>query len=98
MTVKDRAAVVGVGSTPYYKRGESWPQTLIEMACKATLAALDDAGLTVDDLDWFALYSGGFDPSLIAQILGLRAVSCSETLTGRRCGSAPSVRLTRAAE
>jgi len=79
MTVKDQAAVVGVGSTPYYKRGESWPQTLIEMACKATITALDDAGLTVDDLDGFALYSGGFDTSLIAQILGVPEVRFTAT-------------------
>jgi len=97
MTVKDRAAVVGVGSTPYYKRGESWPQTLIEMACKATITALDDAGLTVDDLDGFALYSGGFDTSLIAQILGVPEVRFTATLTGGGGGSAGSVGLAAAA-
>ena len=97
MTIKDQAAVVGVGSTPYYKRGESWPQTLIEMACKATLAALDDAGLTVDDLDGFALYSGGFDTSLIAQILGVPEVRFTATLTGGGGGSAGSVGLAAAA-
>ncbi|TML92958.1 MAG: thiolase [Actinobacteria bacterium] len=97
MTVKDQAAVVGVGSTPYYKRGESWPQTLIEMACKATITALDDAGLTVDDLDGFALYSGGFDTSLIAQILGVPEVRFTATLTGGGGGSAGSVGLAAAA-
>jgi hypothetical protein len=49
-TLKDKTAVVGVGSTPYYKRGESMPQTAMQLAGKAVLAALDDAGLTVDDL------------------------------------------------
>ena len=56
-TLKDRAAIVGVGATPYYRRGRSLPQTPMELASKAVLAALDDAGLTVDDLDGFALYS-----------------------------------------
>ena len=97
MTVKDQAAVVGVGSTPYYKRGESWPQTLIEMACKATITALDDAGLTVDDLDGFARYSAGFDTSLIAQILGVPEVRFTATLTGGGGGSAGSVGLAAAA-
>jgi hypothetical protein len=43
MSIKNSAAVVGVGSTPYYRRGGSWPQTTTEMACKAVLAALDEA-------------------------------------------------------
>src|SRR5437763_10118483 len=97
MTVKDRAAVVGVGSTPYYKRGESWPQTLIEMACKATITALDDAGLTVDDLDGFALYSMGFDTSLFAQWLGVPEVRFTAMLTGGGGGAAGSVGLASAA-
>ena len=97
MTIKDQAAVVGVGSTPYYKRGESLPQTPMEMAGKAMLAALDDAGLTVDDLDGFALYSGGFDTSLIAQMLGVPEVRFTATLTGGGGGAAGSVGLAAAA-
>ena len=97
MTIKDQAAVVGVGSTPYYKRGGSWPQTMLEMAGKATIAALDDAGLTVDDLDGFAFYSGGFDTSLIAQMLGVPEVRFTATLTGGGGGSAGSVGLAAAA-
>ena len=37
-------AVVGLGATPYYRRGPSLPQTPVEMACKAIFAACDDAG------------------------------------------------------
>ena len=44
-TLKDKTAIVGVGATPYYKRGQSLPQTPMELAGKAVLAALDDAGL-----------------------------------------------------
>ena len=71
-TLRDKAAVVGVGATPYYKRGRSLPQTPMELAGKAMLAALDDAGLTIDDVDGFALYSFGLggDTSLFAQTLG----------------------------
>src|SRR6202000_870388 len=45
MTLRDKTAVVGIGATPYYKRGEALPQTEVVMACKAILAALDDAGV-----------------------------------------------------
>jgi len=92
-----QAAVVGVGSTPYYRRGESWPQTNMEMACKATLLALDDAGLTVDDLDGFALYSGGLDTSLMAQVLGVPEVRFTAALIGGGGGAAGSVGLASAA-
>ncbi len=87
-TLKDKAAVVGVGATPYYRRGESVPQTAMELAGKATIAALEDAGLTVDDLDGFALYSMGFDTSLFAQWLGVPEVRFTGMITGGGGGAA----------
>jgi acetyl-CoA acetyltransferase len=97
--LKDQAAVVGVGATPYYKRGQSLPQTPFEMAGKAMLAALDDAGLTVDDVDGLALYSMGLggDTSLFAQVMGIPEVRFTATLTGGGGGSAGSVGLAAAA-
>ena len=68
MTVKDQTAVVGIGATPYYKRGQSVPQTQLSMACDAILAALDDAGLTVKDLDGFTIYSYAIDPAQVAAV------------------------------
>lgn len=84
MTLRDKTAMVGVGATPYYKRGESVPQTPMELAGKAMLAALDDAGLTVDDVDGLALYSMGLggDTSLFAQVMGIPEVRFTVTLTG----------------
>ena len=82
MSLKDKAAIVGVGATPYYRRGQSLPQTPMELAGKAILLALDDAGLTVDDLDGFALYSRGFDPALFAQC------SASPRCASPRCSPA----------
>jgi acetyl-CoA acetyltransferase len=96
-TLRDRTAIVGVGATPYYKRGQSLPQTPLEMAGKAVLAALDDAGLTVDDLDGFALYSMGFDTSLLAQWLGVPEVRFTAVVSGGGGGSAGSVGLASAA-
>ena len=97
-TLKDRAAIVGVGSTPYYRRGRSLPQTTMDLAIKAILAALDDAGLGVDDVDGFALYGGAFvDTSLLAQILGIPEVRFTAGLTGGGGGSAGSIGLAAAA-
>jgi acetyl-CoA acetyltransferase len=95
--VKDRTAVVGVGASKYYRRGQSLPQTPLELVGKAILAALDDAGLTVRDVDGFALYSFGLDTSLLAQTLGIPDVRFSAMLTGGGGGSAGSVGLASAA-
>ena len=97
MNMKDRTAVVGVGATEYYKRGRSLPQTSMELAGKAVILALRDAGLTVDDLDGFALYSMGFDTSLFAQWLGVPEVRFTAMLTGGGGGAAGSVGLASAA-
>jgi acetyl-CoA acetyltransferase len=97
-TLKDRAAIVGVGATPYYRRGRSLPQTPLDLAIKAILAALDDAGLGADDVDGFALYGGAFvDTSLLAQILGIPEVRFTAGLTGGGGGSAGSIGLAAAA-
>jgi acetyl-CoA acetyltransferase len=96
-TLKDEAAIVGVGATPYYKRGQSLPQTPLEMACKAILLALDDAGLTVNDLDGFAIYSGSCDPAQVASVLGVPEVRFAATLTSGGGGSAGSLGLAAAA-
>jgi acetyl-CoA acetyltransferase len=96
-TLRDRTAIVGVGATPYYRRGASAPQTLLELAGKAVLAALNDAGLSPNDVDGFALYSGGgFDASLLAQVLGIPHVRFMATLTGGGGGAAGSVGLAAA--
>lgn len=99
MTLRDKAAVVGVGATPYYKRGRSLPQTPFELAGKAMLAALDDAGLGVTDVDGLALYSFGLggDTSLFAQVMGIPEVRFTAMLTGGGGGAAGSVGLAAAA-
>src|ERR1700735_4928921 len=95
MTLRDKTAVVGIGATPYYKRGESLPQTELELACKAILAALDDAGLTVQDLDGFTIYSSSCDPAQVAAVLGVPEVRFAATLTSGGGGAAGSLGLQR---
>ncbi len=98
MTMKDKAAVAGVGATPYYRRGQSLPQTPMEMACKAIIAACADAGLRVADIDGFALYSmAPVDPGTVAGILGIPEIRFAATLTSGGGGAAGSVGLAAAA-
>ena len=77
MSLKDQTAIVGIGATPYYKRGESRPLTETELACQSILGALDDAGLTIKDLDGFALYSASVDPAALGAILGVPEMGCA---------------------
>jgi acetyl-CoA acetyltransferase len=97
VSIKDQTAIVGVGATPYYRRGQSLPQTPLEMACKAILLALEDAGLTIKDLDGFAIYSGSCDPAQVASTLGVPEVRFAATLTSGGGGSAGSIGLGSAA-
>lgn len=95
--MRDQTAIVGLGTTPYYKRGQSAPQTLHELVGKAILAALDDAGLGVRDVDGFAYFAGGFDTGLLMETLGIPEIRFTASLTGTGGGSAGAVGLAAAA-
>ena len=89
--------MVGVGATPYYKRGQSYPETELSMMCTAILGALDDAGLTVNDLDGFAIYSFACDPAEVASVLGVPEVRFAASLTSGGGGCAGALGLAAAA-
>lgn len=97
MTIRNKAAIVGLGATPYYKRGTSAPQTMHELLGKAILAAVDDAGLSISEIDGFAYYGGGFDTAYLCEILGVPEVRFTASLTGSGGGSAGAVGLASAA-
>jgi acetyl-CoA acetyltransferase len=97
MSIRNTAAVVGVGATPYYKRGQSYPETELSMACTATILALEDAGLGVDDLDGFAIYSSSCDPAEVASVLGVPEVRFAAGLTSGGGGCAGALGLAAAA-
>jgi acetyl-CoA acetyltransferase len=97
MTIKDKAAVVGLGATPYYKRGQSFPESEFSMACTAILAALEDAGLAITDLDGFSIYSNSCDPAAIAAELGVPEVRWATTLTSGGGGCAGALGVAAAA-
>ncbi|MCO5992299.1 thiolase C-terminal domain-containing protein [Actinoallomurus rhizosphaericola] len=74
MGLRDRAAIAGVGYTPFSK--DSGVSTLT-LAIDAILAALDDAGLNVDDVDALATHRVGDStpPWVVAPALGIPEVS-----------------------
>ncbi|WP_245765676.1 thiolase C-terminal domain-containing protein [Nonomuraea jiangxiensis] len=71
---RDRTAIAGVGYTPFTRNSGVSTLTL---ACRAVLAALEDAGLTPDDVDGLATHRVGDSapPTLVGPALGLADLS-----------------------
>ena len=71
-TMRGRAAVVGVGETAYYKRGQA-PDAEFKLALDAIKTACASAGINPKDVDGFASYSNDrSDPSHLAAALGCK--------------------------
>lgn len=78
-SLKDRSAIVGVGNSPYGRRLMRSP---IDLATDAIAAALDDAGLSRNDLDGLIVSFGspiGADGDTLAQVLGLNLRAYNQT-------------------
>jgi acetyl-CoA C-acetyltransferase len=54
--IRDRVAIVGMGCTPF---GEHWDKGVDELVVDSTTAALDSAGVQLDDVDAFWLGTMG---------------------------------------
>ena len=71
-TLRGRAAIVGVGETPYYKHGQS-PDPEFKLVLQAILAACQDAGLDPREIDGFCSYANDrSEPTRLAAALGVR--------------------------
>ena len=69
--LRDKTAIAGIGYTEFSKN--SGVSTLA-LACRAIVAALDDAGVALDALDGIATHRVGdsVQPAVVAQALGIR--------------------------
>jgi len=71
-TLRGRSAVIGIGETTYYKRGQS-PHAEFKLALEAIVKACEDAGIQPREIDGFASFSNDrSDPSQLAAALGCR--------------------------
>ncbi len=92
-----RAAIVGVGSTPYFRRGESLPSTELDLVYQALRRALDDAGLAAKDVDGVVTFAGSLDVGLLAEAVGLKDLRYAAVPMGGGSGSVGSVVLAESA-
>ena len=83
MSLKDQCAIVGVGLTPYGKRGEFFETPQTDQIRGALHKALDESGLELSDIDGFSSYSvDGNDPGMLAPSLGIPNVNFSNMVFG----------------
>lgn len=73
-SLRGAAAVVGIGQTPYYKRGAS-PAPELKLCLQAIVAACEDAGIHPSEVDGFISYaSERSDAQKLMPALGTREV------------------------
>ncbi|MGF1596793.1 MAG: acetyl-CoA acetyltransferase [Acidimicrobiales bacterium] len=88
LTIRGNVAVVGVGETTYFKRGQS-PDPEFVLVLKAILAACDDAGISPRTIDGFCSYSNDRNaPARLANALGLAEIRYSNMQWGGGGGGA----------
>ena len=75
-------AVAGLGETTFYKRGTS-PYGELELSLRAAVAACEDAGLDVRDIDGYASYGHDTNEGTkLAAALGVRELRWSSMVWG----------------
>ena len=80
--MQGQAAVVGIGETTYYKRGDC-PVSEFQLACTAIQRAVADAGLRLEDIDGIVSYMDQRnDPLRLGNALGLKRLTWSATTWG----------------
>ena len=81
-TIKGKVAIAGIAETAYYKRGAA-DRSEFQLTVEAILAAAEDAGLDVREIDGFASYSNDRnDPPRLAAALGSKDLSFSNMFWG----------------
>ena len=70
--IKDKTAIVGIGWTPFTRKTEA---PVANIAAQASLMAIDDAGLSVHDIDGVITYFHGdndtISPRELAEMIGM---------------------------
>ncbi|HMK12376.1 MAG TPA: hypothetical protein VK461_12380 [Acidimicrobiales bacterium] len=91
------AVVVGVGESTYYKRGGA-PESEFQLACSAIRNAVDDAGLTMRDIDGVVSYMERNEPVRLSAALGMGDLAwTAQTFGGGGNGAGAAVTLADAA-
>src|SRR5260370_22048051 len=88
-TVKDKVAIIGLGETKYYKRGQA-PVCEFRLACEAIIKAAEDAGIDVREIDGISGYANDRnEASRLTPAIALKHLAFAGLVWGRggACGS-----------
>ena len=80
--LRDKAAIVGVGHTPYGKRGEHAEKGHLRLVVEAIVAACADAGISPEDVDGYSSYYTSVEPSDLYAAFGAKRLSYSAQAWG----------------
>ena len=80
--LRNRAAIVGVGHTPYGKRGEHAEKGHLRLVVEAITAACADAGISPKDVDGYSSYYTSVEPSDLYAAFGAKRLSYSAQTWG----------------
>lgn len=95
--MRSRAVVVGVGESTYYRRGKA-PETEFQLACIAIRNAVEDAGLSMSDVDGLVSYMDRNEPVRLSAALGTGDLNwTAQTFGGGGNGAGAAVTLADAA-
>jgi acetyl-CoA acetyltransferase len=96
--IRGQVAVAGIGASSFHRYGQS-TESEFAMVCRAVIAAAEDAGVAVEDIDGFTSYSNdGSDPVHLATALGVKELRLGAMVhTGGGGGSAGHVTLAASA-
>lgn len=95
--LRGAAAIVGVGQTPWYKRGTA-PDPEMKLAMKAVVAAAEDAGIDPRDIDGFVSWGSENNAGqYLMSGLGMRELKWGALMWVHGGGSAGSIGLAASA-
>lgn len=70
--LRNRAAIVGIGHTPWGKRGEHAEKGHLRLVVEAITAACDDAGISPQAVDGYSSYYTSIEPGDLAAAFGAK--------------------------
>jgi len=95
--MRGAAVVVGVGESTYYKRGGA-SESEFQLACIAIRNAVEDAGLTMAEVDGFVSYMERNEPVRLSAVLGTGDLNfTAQTFGGGGNGAGAAVTIADAA-
>ena len=82
--LRGRAAIVGIGHTPWGKRGEYADKGHLRLVVEAITNACDDAGISAKDIDGYSSYASSIEPAELFAAFGADAPPLQQPDVGRR--------------